>query len=180
MNILIETDRLILRELHDNDAPEMFEMDSDPKVHQFLGNQPISTIIQSKAEIAFIRSQYLENGIGRWAVIEKETNRFVGWSGLKLIKETCNNHINYYDIGYRFLRKYWSKGYATESARAAINYGFEVLNAKEIIGIADLENASSINVLEKIGLKRIEIFDYRGKLHHWMRIEKRSDNSCIS
>jgi len=172
MKIYIETARLILRELVTEDADGMFEMDSDPEVQLYLGNNPVKSIEQSKADIAFIRKQYVENGIGRWAVIEKETGNFTGWCGLKLIKETNNNHTNYYDLGYRFNKKYWGKGYATETAIATRDYGFKVLMLDEIIGIADTGNHGSIHVLEKTGLKRINIFDYHGMPHHWMKILK--------
>ncbi|MEH3115534.1 GNAT family N-acetyltransferase [Pedobacter terrae] len=172
MKIFAETDRLILRELMPADANGMFEMNSDPDVHLYLGNRPVKSIEESIAEIEFIRKQYVENGIGRWAVIEKATGNFVGWSGLKLITEITNNHINYYDLGYRFSKLFWGKGYATETAMAALQYGFNKLKLKEIIGIADINNLSSIHVLEKVGLKRISIFNYDGTKHHWMKIEK--------
>lgn len=88
------------------------------------------------------------------------------------MREHHNGHINYYDLGYRFLSKYWGQGYATESARAAVKYGFLELGLSEIIGIADTENLGSIHVLEKVGLKKVNIFDYQGKPHHWMNIKK--------
>ncbi len=171
MKIFAETDRLILRELLPTDVAGMFEMDSDPEVHRYLGNKPYSAIEESQANIEFIRRQYIENGIGRWATIEKETNNFVGWAGLKLITETTNNRINYYDLGYRFSKKYWGKGYATESAMAAKDYAFNTLKLAEIIGIADINNSGSIHVLEKVGLKRISLFDYQGIKHHWMEMK---------
>jgi ribosomal-protein-alanine N-acetyltransferase len=172
MKIFAETERLILRELLPEDAIGMFEMDGDPEVHLFLGNKPVLSIEQSKADIEFIRKQYLDNGIGRWAVIEKENNHFIGWAGLKLMTETCNNHSNYYDLGYRFSKRFWGKGYATETAIATRDYGFKELNLDEIIGIADINNLGSIHVLEKTGLKKVSIFDYHGVNHHWMRVEK--------
>jgi ribosomal-protein-alanine N-acetyltransferase len=174
MKIFAETERLILRELIPADAEGMFEMDGDAEVHLYLGNNPVKSIEQSRADIEFIRKQYIENSIGRWAVIEKATGEFVGWSGLKLIKETNNNHSNYYDLGYRFSKRHWGKGYATETAIAARDYGFNVLNLHEIIGIADTNNLGSIHVLEKVGLKRLSIFDYHGIKHHWMKIEKQA------
>ncbi len=171
MKIFAETERLILRELMPADAEGMFGMNSDPDVHRYLGNKPVKSIEQSIAEIEFIRKQYVENGIGRWAVIEKTSGNFLGWSGLKLITETTNNHINYYDLGYRFSKRFWGKGYATETAIAVIHYGFTELKLNEIIGIADINNLGSIHVLEKVGLKRVSVFDYDGTKHLWMRIE---------
>ncbi|GGG96313.1 MULTISPECIES: GNAT family N-acetyltransferase [Pedobacter] len=172
MKIFAETERLILRELLPEDAAGMFEMDGDPEVHLFLGNKPVLSIEQSKADIEFIRKQYIENGIGRWAVMEKSTGNFIGWAGLKLIKEPINNHHHYYDLGYRFSKRFWGKGYATEAAIAVRDYGFNELKLNEIIGIADTNNLGSIHVLEKVGLKRISIFNYGGIKHHWMKIEK--------
>lgn len=171
MKIFAETERLILRELMPADAKGMFDMNSDPDVHRYLGNKPVKSIEQSIAEIEFIRKQYVENGIGRWAVIEKTSGNFLGWSGLKLITETTNNHINYYDLGYRFSKRFWGKGYATETAMAVIDYGFTELKLNEIIGIADINNLGSIHVLEKVGLKRVSVFDYDGTKHLWMKIE---------
>jgi len=171
MKIFAETERLILRELQPADAAGMFEMDSDPEVHLYLGNKPFNTIDESEANIEFIRRQYVENGIGRWAVIEKASQNFVGWAGLKLITEPINNRFNYHDLGYRFSKKYWGKGYATESAMAARDYAFNVLKLSEIIGIADVNNLGSIHVLEKTGLKRISLFDYQGIKHHWMEMK---------
>lgn len=174
MKIFAETERLMLRELVPEDAAGMFEMDGDPEVHLFLGNKPVQSIEQSKADIEFIRKQYIENGIGRWAVIEKSTGNFVGWAGLKLITELTNNHNNYYDLGYRFSKRFWGKGYATEAAIAVRDYGFNELKLNEIIGIADISNLGSIHVLKKIGLKQIAIFDYHGIQHYWMKIEKQA------
>nr|WP_199158076.1 GNAT family N-acetyltransferase [Pedobacter sp. ASV2] len=172
MKIFAETERLLLRELLPEDINGLLQLDSDPEVHQYLGQKTISTIEESSQNLNYIRQQYIDNGIGRWAVIEKQTNQFIGWSGLKLITELTNGHINYYDLGYRFIKEYWGKGYATESAKASISYAFNQLKANEVYAIADIDNLASIKILEKLGLKRINIFQYDGKPHHWLKIEK--------
>lgn len=174
MKIFAETERLILRELMPCDDAGMFELDSDPEVHLYLGNKPVTSIEQSREAIAFIRSQYIENGIGRWAVIEKATGNFMGWSGLKLITTEINGHTMFHDIGYRLIKKYWGKGYATESAIAALNYGFNELNLTEIYGMADVDNKGSNNILKKIGLSFIEVFDYDGIMHNWYKVERKT------
>src|SRR5690606_25147557 len=119
MEIFVETKRLILREILPTDIDGFFELDADPEVHRYLGNKPVKNKQQVVDVINFIRQQYLDNGIGRWAMIEKETNNFIGWAGLKLEKIKINNHINYYDLGYRLIRKHWGKGFATEGATAS-------------------------------------------------------------
>ena len=87
MKIFIETERLILREIMPIDEDAMWEMDSDPMVHQYLGNKPVTHIDQIREAMQYIRQQYLDNGIGRWAMVDKNTNNFLGWTGLKLVKE---------------------------------------------------------------------------------------------
>jgi ribosomal-protein-alanine N-acetyltransferase len=170
MKIFIETERLIIRELLPTDDEAMFELDSDKEVHKYLGNKPVTTIEQSRVVIALIRKQYEDNGIGRWAMIEKETGTFIGWTGLKLITERTNNHINYYDIGYRLIRKHWGKGYAYESAKASIDYGFNKLQLKEIYGMANAHNLASKKILIKSGLKHLETFELEGELTDWYKI----------
>jgi RimJ/RimL family protein N-acetyltransferase len=172
MQVFAETDRLILRALLPEDVEGMFRLDSDPDVHRYLGKQPVQNIHQSGDMIANIRQQYSDFGIARWAVIEKGTGEFVGWSGLKLVTEARNNHTNFYDIGYRLIKDYWGKGYATESALAALTYGFNVLNLPIIYGMADIENVASNKVLQKIGLQFVETFDLDGTLHNWYELKK--------
>jgi [ribosomal protein S5]-alanine N-acetyltransferase len=156
-----------MRQLEPNDAPGMFELDSDPLVQRYVGNQPQKSIEESIAVIAHIQEQYQQNGIGRWAVLHQTTNEFLGWCGLKLVKEQYNNQSNFYDIGYRFMPKYWGKGYATESALAWMHHGFVQLQLPIINGMADVENEGSNKVLKKIGLQHINEFAIDGQPHHW-------------
>ena len=170
----IETERLILRNLLPSDVDGMFELDSDPEVHKYLGNKPLKNISQSEKVIKLIIKQYEDYGIGRWAVINKQTNEFMGWSGLKFNTNTLNDHTNFYDIGYRIIKRFWGKGYATESAFAGLDYGFNTLKLKTIYGITELNNQASHQVLLKIGLKHIENFyDKTSNLNlRWYNISK--------
>ncbi|RVT75260.1 N-acetyltransferase [Flavobacterium sufflavum] len=152
MNTTIETERLILRELLPTDDEGMYRLDSNPNVHKFLGNQPIISIEESRQYIDYIRNQYVKNGIGRYAVILKETNEFIGWSGIKYITERENGHINFYEIGYRFIEEHWGKGYGYESAKAWLDYGFKTMKIQTIYASANIENLGSRKILEKIGM----------------------------
>jgi len=152
----LETQRLFFRELITSDADAMFELDSNPEVHRYLGNSPVTSIEQVHAAIVNIREQYEKNGIGRWAAILKETGEFIGWAGLKL-ERNVNGREQFYDLGYRFIQKFWGKGYASEAAIAFVNYGFNVMKLEKINAYADADNAASRTVLEKAGLKFIEI-----------------------
>jgi ribosomal-protein-alanine N-acetyltransferase len=172
MKIFIETERLLLRELLPSDDKGMFELDSDPEVHKYLGNKPQLAIEESRKVIEFIRKQYADNGIGRWAMVQKETGEFIGWAGLKYMTVLTNGHINYYDLGYRLMRRHWEKGYATEAAKASLEYGLNELKQHKLYAMADINNAASRHVLKKIGFKQLAVFEYEGSLHHWFEIEK--------
>ncbi|MBK5213685.1 MAG: GNAT family N-acetyltransferase [Flavobacteriaceae bacterium] len=172
MKIHIETDRLLLRDMMDEDLHGMFTMDSDADVHTFLGNKPISTMEESKKMIDAIKLQYVQNGIGRWAVVEKESGKFIGWSGFKLVTDVINGRTQYCDLGYRFIKKYWGKGYASETAIASLNHGFTELGFKEIVGIADVDNVASNAILQKIGLVKRNEFIYDGTLHNFYSLSK--------
>lgn len=171
MQIYIETKRLILREITEADVNGIFELDSDPDVHKYLGNKPIKSLEESKAIIKYIQKQYEENGIGRWAVVDKVTNEFIGWSGLKYEKEV-RKEMDYYDLGYRLKKKFWGKGIATETALESLNYGFQKLNLNEIFAGAHIENIASNKVLQKVGLKFIETFEFDGAPHHWYKLNR--------
>ncbi|HBK72451.1 MAG TPA: GNAT family N-acetyltransferase [Flavobacteriaceae bacterium] len=161
MEIFVETDRLILREIVQTDLEAMFDLDSDPEVHKYLGNKPFKTIEESQKYIDSLQQQYIERGIGKWAVIHKETQQFMSWSGLKLnIEEPMNGFTNYYDVGYRLMKRFWGKGYATESGIAALQYAFETMKLKTIYGITEMGNQASHNALLKIGLYFVEDFFY--------------------
>lgn len=172
IKVFSETERFILREILPTDVDKLFELDSDPEVHRYLGNSPVTGKDQIIDVINFIRQQYVDNGIGRWAIIDKKTNDFIGWTGLKFVTDLTNNHKNYYDLGYRLIKKYWGQGIATETALASLNYAFDKLNADEVYAMADCENDSSNKILNKIGLSLIETFDFDGIKHNWYKIDK--------
>ena len=172
MNIILETDRLYLREILPSDDEKMFEMDSDPEVYKFLGRKPIRDIDQSRKMIKNIIHQYEENGIGRWAIIEKGSNDFMGWTGFKLEKEELNGNSNYYDLRFRLLRKYWGKGYITEATKAAIEYAFEKLDINELCSMTLVSNEKSQRVLDKLGFNLIEKFMYQGEEITWYKRTK--------
>ncbi len=153
------------------DVDGLFQMDSDAEVHRYLGNQPLKEKTQAENVIQFVRQQYLDNGIGRWAMVDKETGYFVGWTGLKLVKETVNGMTNFYDLGYRLLPKYWGHGLATESAMASLTYGFDVLGLEVIYAAAHVDNIGSNSVLRKVGMQVLNSFDYDGELHYWYELD---------
>ena len=154
MKEILQTERLLLRELNPDDAENFYKLNLNPNVIKYTGNSAFKDIDEAK-EFLENYQDYKLNGFGRWAVIEKSTNEFLGWCGLKYDK-----NLDETDIGFRFFEEHWNKGLATESAKACINFGFENLNLKSIVGRAMSENIASIKVLEKIGLKFEREFDF--------------------
>ncbi|WPO79142.1 GNAT family N-acetyltransferase [Flavobacterium sp. KACC 22761] len=167
----IETERLLLREFLLSDADGMFELDSNPKVHLFLGNNPVKKPEESIEYIYFVQKQYKDFGTGRWAVILKETNEFLGWSGIKFITDEINGHKNFYEIGYRFLEKHWGKGYATEAGRAFVDYAFNEMKVDALYAFADAGNENSRKILEKLGLQYVNSFEYEGETEVWYEMK---------
>lgn len=162
MKFYIETERLILRELRTSDLNGMFELDSDPEVHKYLGNKPVKTIEESRKILDNIINKYSELGIGRWATIEKSSGKFIGWSGLRLNTEyTMNGFEKYYDVGYRLIKQFWGNGYATESGKAAIEYAFNIMKLPELYAITEIGNEASHNTLLKMGLNYVEDFYFK-------------------
>lgn len=170
----LETDRLILRQLVQSDNEAMYAMDSNPNVHRFLGNEPLTSIDQVDFYIKAIQKQYQQNGIGRFAVQLKGSNEIIGWAGIKFVTEPENNHVNYYDIGYRLAEEYWGKGYASEAALAWRDYAFDVLKAPAIYAAAHIENIASDAVLQKIGMKKVEVYKYNDIDCNWYELINQS------
>ena len=172
MKILVETERLILRELEYTDENDLFEMDYDPEVKLYIENNTLKSIDEISKVIEIIKGQYKENGMARWAVVDKLTNEFIGWSGLKYFNKPLNNHNHFYELGFRFKKKHWGKGFATDSSTAILDYGFANLNVDKIFAITNPENVNSKKVLSKLGFNFQETFDYEGDPTDWFELKK--------
>lgn len=122
-------------------------MNLDAEVSRFTGDGGVV----SKAEIERriredVLGDYEKYGYGRLAVEWKTSGKFIGFAGLKYLDD-----LNEVDLGYRFIRKDWGKGIATEAGQALLGFGFEKLDLKKIIAMVLMANRASINVLNKLG-----------------------------
>ncbi|MCA0445479.1 MAG: GNAT family N-acetyltransferase [Bacteroidetes bacterium] len=163
--LILKTERLDLREFTPDDAIHLFNLNSDPEVVKYTGDGPYSSIEEARTFLEGYTC-YFDYGMGRWAVIHRETGAWLGWCGLKFHPETGE-----VDIGFRFFREHWGKGYATESAKACLDYGFETLGLFQISGRALVDNLASIKVLVKIGLERkTQVLDDTGLWEVWEKI----------
>ncbi|KIA88265.1 GNAT family acetyltransferase [Kaistella jeonii] len=157
------------------DVDRIFLLDSNPEVMKYIGVPPVTKLEQSAETIRKIQKQYTENGIARWAVIEKETNLLIGWSGLKFLTEPLNGFKNVYELGYRFLPEFWGKGFATEAANAVLEYGLKELNLDKIYACADIKNVESNKILkEKLGFESKGTFvdELDNATCYWYELEK--------
>ena len=163
---VIETNRLLLREFNTSDAEGFFNLNNDPEVLKYTGDQPFESLAGAEKFLSDY-NQYSLYGYGRWTVLHKHTNEYLGWCGLKY--SPGNDET---DIGFRFLRSCWNKGYATEAAKATVDFGFKKLNLKLIVGRAMKDNIASVKVLEKAGLTYWKDFDFDGHNGVYFKIEK--------
>lgn len=174
MNLILETERLLLRPFEISDADQLFEMDKNPNVHQYLWQKPVENIDEVYTYIKMVQKQYQENGIGRFSTIIKETGELIGWTGIKFVNDHVENgNTNFYDYGYRLNPKFWAKGYATEASIAWLDYGFNQMNIQEMNAYTHAENGASNCVLEKIGMTFMENYpDESGVTWKWWQMKK--------
>lgn len=144
------TSRLELRPHRFDDADFMMELNSDPEVTRYVPEEPFENKSKALGIIESLRAQFLERKIGRFLVIEKSSGLKIGWCGLKWLEET-----NEIDIGYRFLKSFWGKGFASEAASACLEYGFNSLNFERITAQIMPTNIRSIAVAKNIGMEEV-------------------------
>jgi RimJ/RimL family protein N-acetyltransferase len=157
MKIFLETDRLLLRRLTEDDVDNLVELDSDPEVMRFInGGRPTPRReVETDLLPAFLGYYERFAGYGFWAAVEKSTGQFVGWFHFRPAKAAPPGEV---ELGYRLRKAAWGKGYATEGSRALIEKGFSALGVKRVVASTMVVNVASRRVLEKAGLKFVRIF----------------------
>jgi RimJ/RimL family protein N-acetyltransferase len=160
MIVVFETSRLYLREFTSSDVDIFFDLNRDSAVTVYTQDQVSDHAHAQRLLEEVILPQYTKYGHGRWAVFTKEDERFIGWCGLKFLVD--NHEV---DLGYRFKKAEWGKGFATESAKASLDYGFEKCGLRQVVGRSLPANLASIHVLEKCGMSFIKEEDIDGLLH---------------
>jgi [ribosomal protein S5]-alanine N-acetyltransferase len=155
MTVIAETDRLIIRTwIPQEDAEQALEMYSDPEVTRFFITTKASDLEQMVNILErWVRiSNQLNNGTGLWAMVIKETGEIVGTILLVLLKDNDGQFTDDYEIGWHLKKSAWGQGYATEAAKAILNYGFKILNLREIYSIVNEHNTASIRVTQRLGM----------------------------
>src|ERR1051325_1410340 len=141
----IETERLVLRMFRESDTDASAERVGDAEVMRFLGGKTMSRQ-EAWRNMAMVMGHWQLRGYGFWAVEEKASGEMVGrvgcwrpegWPGL--------------EVGWTLRRAFWGRGYATEAARASVEYAFRELDQTRVISLIAPENAASIRVAERLG-----------------------------
>ena len=147
----INTDRLLLRRWREDDVEPFAAVCSDPEVMRYIGSGATRTCAQARISIHDYEREWEENGFGLFAVELLEDGRFLGFAGLT--EPTFLPEIMpAVEIGWRFARQTWGNGYASEAARAALDFGLQKVGLSEIVGIYQTENQASGRILEKLGM----------------------------
>ena len=154
---MIETKRLIIRPYVINDAESAFPLFNDKEIMEFIPNGVDKSLQETKARINKYIIHLNNYGFGKYVMTDKLTNEFVGDCGICRIENT-----EIVELGYRIMKKYWNQGFATEAAKAVIDYAFNTLKFNELHAIVEKENKKSIYILEnKLGFKNIgQIYCY--------------------
>ncbi|MGL4184745.1 MAG: GNAT family N-acetyltransferase [Thiotrichaceae bacterium] len=147
---MIETNRLILRNWCDEDYSAFARLNADPRVMRYFPACLSTT--ESDALAERLRSLITQQDWGIWAVVLKQSNEFIGFTGLygPTTDFTIEPSI---EVAWRFATQYWGKGYATEAASAVIAFGFEQINLAEIIAFTAVVNQRSQAVMQRLGMQ---------------------------
>ena len=160
-------------------------MNDVEEVHRYFGNAEVMRYIpagisktcdDTRARIARVIKIEREWGYCLWAVVEKSSGRIIGDCGI-FPAEGKGPEI---EVAYRFARKSWGKGYASEAATTVLNYGFEKFNLDRIVAIAEVDNLASRRVMQKIGMTYFGEKDYYDRkmvvYEAYNTYQKRSEN----
>jgi RimJ/RimL family protein N-acetyltransferase len=146
---VVETERLSLRQLTPADAPFIMELVNEPSWLRFIGDKNVHCIADAERYIAEGPGRsYANHGFGLFLTETRSDRTPVGICGL--IKRDTLPDV---DIGFAFLPRFWNQGYAYEAARATLDYARDTLGIGRVVAVTLAENASSIRLLERLGLR---------------------------
>lgn len=157
MRVILETERLRLREFTPDDVDALVALDADPEVMFFVtGGQPTSRE-QIEADVLphFLRYEEERPGLGVWAAERRDTGEFLGWFHLRPGPGHGDDEP---ELGYRLRRTAWGMGYATEGSRALIDRAFREHGVRRIVAETMVVHAASRRVMEKCGMRAVRFF----------------------
>ena len=145
----LETLRLELRAFVDDDFDDVYRLDSDPRVMKYIADGKPSTRDRVVERLRrFIRYPTLYPDLGAWRASRRDSGAFIRWFALNYVGKSTD-----IEVGYRLLPEAWGYGFATEGAKAIVDYGFDDLGLRRIIGVTHPANKASQRVLQNAGLE---------------------------
>jgi RimJ/RimL family protein N-acetyltransferase len=175
--MILQTDRLSLREMRQTDYPDLCKILQDPDVMYAYEGAFNANEVQEWLDKQM--NSYRKYGFGLWAVILNETGEMIGQCGLTVQKYSTHQVL---EVGYLFQKAFWHRGYATEAAIACRDHAFDILNADEVFSIIRDNNMASQNVAKRIGMKIRDTFikHYRGMdmPHYLFSVERGVIQAC--
>lgn len=145
--ITLVTTRLTLRQFTIEDREALLTITKEPGIFQYFPTKSAWTMEKVERSIQHQINHWFAFGYGQMAITLRESGQLLGWCGLEFLPDTSET-----EVGYLLSHEFWGKGFATEAARASLEFGFETVRLKEIIGLTDPLNTASQHVLEKCGL----------------------------
>ncbi|HTG33295.1 MAG TPA: GNAT family N-acetyltransferase [Thermoanaerobaculia bacterium] len=156
---ILETERLRLRSFRRSDIDDYAALNADPEVLRYLGGGAQSWDRgRSWRHMAFLLGHWQLGGAGMWAVEHRETSMFIGVIGFAAPEGWPG-----FELAWTLVRRWWGHGYATEGARAALDYAFTVWKKDRVISLIYPENRASIRVAERIGESQQGYVDHYGR-----------------
>lgn len=152
-----ESERLSFSNWKASDMEALYRLNSDPAVMEYFPK--LSTKEEAAAYITKLTDHFEEYGFTYYKVVLKKSDSFVGFIGLKWVKNDIPL-APFVDIGWRLLPDFWGRGLATEGAKACLAFAFSELQLSEVYSLAPLVNKPSIAVMKKIGMQYLESFDH--------------------
>ena len=150
VQILFETERLIVRHYTNDDGNNFFLLNGDEEIMRFI--RPVKTREETDLFLLEILQKQKENtAVGRWAVTKRNTGEFVGSFAFIPIEGTDKSDSHRMQLGYALLKQSWGKGYATELTMAGLQYVFTKTRLTEIFAVSEVPNLASQKVLLKAG-----------------------------
>jgi RimJ/RimL family protein N-acetyltransferase len=145
--LVLETERLFLREFEASDVDALAEILGDPETMRYYPHPKSND--ETRDWIEWSRASYREHGFGKWATIEKESGDLIGSIGL-VMQDVDGDHL--VEVGYILKRTRWHRGLATEAAAACRDHAFAVAGVDRLIALIRPENEPSWRLAERLGM----------------------------
>jgi RimJ/RimL family protein N-acetyltransferase len=146
------TARLRLRRCRDGDADALAAINADPEVMRWIGDGSVRDRAATRAEIAASQQLWQARGFGRFAVEIRDTGELAGLTGMA-VPDDVPDVMPAVEIGWRFARAHWGRGFATEAARAALRFAFSDAGLDRLVGVHVVGNDASARVMLKLGMR---------------------------